>query len=296
MNMPNWLVRPPQLQDAAPLAAIATAVSKPHAVITSNQIAWSIQQTDGRFWTITQQQDPIGYATLLPLPGLPGLFELAGGIAPEFQRQGAGSFLWRHMQKDVAGTAVRQIGYAVDSLNDPTARFLLRHQFILEHEEWTMVLDDLNTRHWTPPAVTGQLQRVGRQTAVQTLPRLYDQCFAGTPWFQPYTTAEIVATWEPDDQLYYLVVEGQEIGFVWLHFPNPGQAEIEPIGIVAEKQSSGYGRFLLIETLNQLQAQGNKTVTLGVWANNHTANHLYQSLGFDHSSSSYSLAYHAAAT
>lgn len=295
MNTPPWLVRAPKNRDAPALAAIATAVSQPRSHVTPQSIA----QSNGRFWTITHQQQPIGYATLLPLPGLPGLFELAGGIAPEFQRRGAGSFLWQRMKQDMAGTgtstgsapAVRQITYTVGSLESPAARFLQHHQFALEHEEYTMILNDLGSKKLPELAEPSPLQRIGRQTAVTTLPQLYQRCFSGTPWFQPYTAEEVAATWEPDDELYYLGENDNDIGFAWLHFPEPGVAEIEPIGIVRQKQRLGYGRTLLTTILQQLQEQNIHIVRLGVWANNQTAVNLYRNLGFQYSSSNYSLTY-----
>lgn len=288
MNEPIWWVRPPQLGDVTPLAAIATAVSAP---ISLPQLTHAVQQANGRFWMIAQQQQPIGFATLLPIPGLPQQFELAGGVAPKFQRQGAGSFLWQVIKKEVAGTAVRQISHMVSDLNSPTARFLQRRQFTLEHEERTMALDTLPVAPTVPSPADCQLQRIDLQTAVRTLPALYQRCFANTPWLQPYTAAEISDTWQSDDQLYYLVEDSRSIGFVWLHFPKLGQADVEPVGIVPERRGMRYGRFLLTSALNNLSTQQIQSVNLGVWADNHNAIHLYQTMGFRHVSSSFSLAY-----
>ena len=295
MSSSPWTVRAPEKSDSSALAAIATAVSQPRSHVTPQAIA----QSDGRFWTITQGKKPIGYATLLPLPGLPGLFELAGGITPAFQRQGAGSFLWQTLKQAVAGTtpsassgqAVQQITTTVDSLDTSTAHFLRHHQFALEHEEYTLILNNLPSLSLPELAIPSPLQRIGRQTAVTTLPELYQRCFADNPWCQPYSPDEVAATWEPDDELFYLGENGDDIGFVWLHFPEASLAEIEPIGIVREKQGIGYGRTLLTTILKQLQAQGSQTVRLGVWANNQAAINLYRALGFQHSSSSYSLTY-----
>ncbi|MCB9006391.1 MAG: GNAT family N-acetyltransferase [Ardenticatenaceae bacterium] len=295
MNSLTWLVRAPQNDDAPALAAIATAVSQPRSHVTPQAIG----QSNGRFWIITQDAHPIGYATLLPLPGLPHLFELAGGIVPQFQRQGAGSFLWQTMQHDLAATAaaagsgqaVQQITYSVPSLDSAAACFLQHHQFALEHEELTLVLPNLAQAALPTLVTPAPLQRIGRQTAVSSLPELYQRCFIGTPWFQPYSPAEVAAIWEPDDELYYLGEHDDDIGFVWLHFPEPTVAEIEPVGIVPEKQGVGYGRSLLTTILHQLQNRDIQTVSLGVWANNQTAIHLYKALGFQHSSSSFSLTY-----
>jgi len=279
MNSSSWFVRPPQSADAAALTAIAT----PHL------IRQTMAQTNGRFWTLTHHAQPIGYAALLPLPGLPHLFELTGGILPALRRQGAGSFLWQALRRNLMGTAVQHITHTVDSLKSPATCFLQHHGFALEHEEWTMTLDKLPAATFTPPTRPGQLRRMDRAAAVRTLPALYERCFAPTAWFQPYSAAEVSATWQPGDELWTLVADGATIGFAWLHRPTPHAAEIEPIGIVPEKQGMGYGRTLLTTLLQQLKNQGMQTVSLGVWQQNETAVHLYHSLGFRHVSSSYSL-------
>jgi ribosomal protein S18 acetylase RimI-like enzyme len=297
MKASSWVVRPPQLADVVPLAAIATAVSAGSrqavlagsqqavsAPITSTQISQTVQQANGRFWTITQAEQPIGFATLLPIPGLPHHFDLVGSIEPTFQRQGAGSFLWQHIREAAKGMAVHKISHTVSDLSSPAACFLQQHHFTLAHEEWTMVLDSLPAT--SPPPTVCLLQKIDRETAVRTLPSLYQHCFANTPWFQPYTPDEVIATWKASDQLHYLLENKTPIGFIWLHFSKSGQIEIEPIGIVPEKQGMGYGRFLLTATLNKLPARQRQPITLGVWRNNHKAVHLYKSVGFRHVSSS----------
>ncbi|GJM42278.1 MAG: hypothetical protein DHS20C20_25600 [Ardenticatenaceae bacterium] len=266
--------------------AIATAVSQ-----STSPIHAITQQANGRFWTITQQNEPIGYATLLPLPGLPNLFELTGGVAPQFQRQGAGSFLWQAMRDDLQGTAVHQISHTVDDLDTPAAHFLRHHQFELAHEEWTLQLANLPAAHVAPAKMEAKLNKLDRATAVRTLPTLYNRSFAHTAWHQPYSPDEVASTWQPTDELWTLSNSNKPIGFAWLHFPTPQKAEIEPIGIVKEMQGMGYGRFLLTSLLQTLQTRGFQTVSLGVWASNETAVHLYKSVGFRHVSSNFSLTY-----
>lgn len=286
MNTLRWFVRSPQNRDVASLLRIATAVSQPTSPIHAID-----QQKNGRFWIITQQNQAIGYATLLPLPGLPHLFELTGGIAPQFQRQGAGSFLWQAMQESLRGTTVHQITHTVNNLNSPAAHFLRHHQFELEHEEWTMQLANLTTANIVPQKFVTKLRKLDRATAVHTLPTLYERSFAHTTWHQPYTADEVDATWQPTDELWLLFENNKPIGFAWLHFPKQKKVVIEPIGIVKEKQGIGYGRFLLTSLLQMLQLQGFQTVSLGVWASNETAVHLYKSVGFRHVSSNFSLTY-----
>lgn len=297
MNDVPWRVHPPSTNDAAALAQLATAVAPQTALKQPATMKRIIQQANGRFWVIRHRQQPIGFATLLSLPGLPHILELEGGIATAFRRQGAGSFLWQQIQQDVAAKGNYQITHLVSSLDSPAAHFLAKHGFTLGHEEWTMELADLPAAILPLPALNlCQFQRVDLKTAVRTLPTLYHRAFAHTPWFQPYSSGEVTTTWQPDDRLYYLTEGRSAIGFVWLHFSEENIAEIEPIGIVAEKQGKGYGRTLLTTILIQLQTEGIQTVTLGVWANNNAAVHLYQSLGFRKTSSRYAFVYNVPQT
>ncbi len=258
----------------------------PHQI---NQHFQHILDSNGRIWTITQPNKLIGYATIFPVPGLPNLIEIEGGIIPAKQRQGFASQLLQHIITTIKGSAIQQISHSVSNLDTPAAYFLQHHNFFVEHEELHLQLEDLQT--YPLPFAPFTLHLIDHETAVSTFPSLYDQSFAGTRWHQPYSSAEIDVTLSPTDNMFYCLQNETPIGFAWVRYPTPTTAEIEPIGIVKAWQGKRYGRSLLSTLLNKLQQQGIQHVQIGVWADNQIARHLYHQVGFRHQATTTYLAY-----
>lgn len=251
-----------------------------------------ILRANGRAWTLLVNNTPIAYAAILPVPGLPGLVELQGFVASARQRQGYGTHLLTHIKTELRGTAVTQLSYPVPHLHTPAAHFLLKNGFFIEHEEWMMELTMVNGQ-WS--LVNGQWSLVTRHlplaTAIPLFCQLYITCFTGLPWNQPFTEAEVAGTLRRSEDMLFLMEGDTPTGFVWLRPQTDRSVQLEPIGIIPEKQGQGYGRTLLHIVLSQLATQGVTAVTLGVWANNAPALHLYQSLGFHQTESIVYLAY-----
>lgn len=263
-------------------------------------VAPLVASRSGRAWTLLVDNIPIAYAAILPVPGLPGLVELEGFVAPAWQRQGYGTHLLTHIKEELKGTAVSQLSYPVPHLHTPAAHFLLKNNFFTEHEErmleltmvngqWSTINDHLQLA--TLRQAQGRLCHLPLATAIPLFCRLYAACFTGLPWNQPFTEAEVAATLRHREELLFLMENETPIGFVWLRPQANNTVELEPIGIIPEKQGQGYGRTLLHLVLSQLAAQGVTAVTLGVWANNIPALHLYHSLGFRQTESIIYLAY-----
>jgi len=248
-----------------------------------------ILESNGRIWTLTQTNKLIGYAAVFPVPGLPNLAEIEGGIIPSKQRQGFASQLLQHIIATINGSAIQQISHSVSNLDSPTAKFLQHHNFFIEHEELHLQLNDLHT--CTLPPAPCPLHLIAHETAVSTFPTLYDQSFAGTRWHQPYLPEEVDITLSPTDEMFYCLHQNTPVGFAWVRYPNSTTAEIEPIGIVKEMRGKGYGRSILNVILHKLQQQGIQQVQLGVWADNQIARHLYHKFGFRHQSTTTFLAY-----
>lgn len=282
----KFVIRAYRPADAALLAPVYNALHlrRPRTAVQLHRDFGDVVAGNGRIWVISRSGAFAGYASVAPLPGLPGMVELRGGIAPALRGQGLGSALLAHLLAALRGRDVTMLTCHVPTLDAPVARFLLARGFSLEHEEQQMQLDDLQARPPAPgprPPAPCRLERIDPQTAVRTFPALYDQCFAHTPWYQPFSAAEVAATLRHPDQMLYLYESDRPVGFVWLHFRGK-TAVIEPIGIVREKQRQGYGRYLMHHTLHQLQFAGITSVQLSVWASNNVAIHLYRQFGFTH--------------
>lgn len=245
----------------------------------------------GQAWVVLDREQVLGYASLAPVPGLPEIAELDCFIAPARRHQGLGSTLLQQLIEDVAGTGIHQLSHAVPSLESASAHFLQAHRFYLEHEEWRLErthLDQLSP--FSLPAGC-HLQSMGGTEAIRHFRALYEQSFAGTPWYQPYTTdAEVAAELDRASDLLFLFCEGEPAGFAWARLGQRGIGEIEPFGIAPSFQRRGYGRLLLQATLHQLARQGATDVHLAVWRRNQAARALYESAGFEHTRTRYYLA------
>jgi len=258
----------------------------PHQI---NQHFQHILESNGRIWTIFHSNELVGYAAFYPVPGLPGLVEIEGGITPTKQRQQLASHLLKYIINALKGSTIQQLSHSVSSLDTPAAHFLQHHNFFIEHEELHLQLENLQASSLL--LAPCPLPLVDHKTAVSTFPSLYDQSFAGTRWHQPFSPAEIDVTLSSTDNMFYCRQNETPIGFAWVRYPTPTTAEIEPIGIVKSWQGKGYGRSLLNTVLNKLQQQGIQQVQIGVWADNQIARHLYHQVGFRHQSTTTYLAY-----
>lgn len=241
-----------------------------HRLITSDQPFPATRH----LWLVEDEGQVVGYTAVSPVPGLPGVYNLEGGILPAHRRQGLGSRLLQHVLHEAPALNVRQLSYCVTDLVNPAAYFLRHHNFFVEHEEWLMHLSPLPLR---PPAPQPDCQIQPHPAPVPLFRQLYDQSFGGTPWYQPYSEEEVENTLENPEDILFLLRDAQPIGFAWLQ-----EAAIEPIGIVREEWGKGYGRALLLAALHELQQRGKTQAKIGVWRSNQAAIHLYQSVGFQH--------------
>jgi ribosomal protein S18 acetylase RimI-like enzyme len=279
-------------EDGPALTAVHNTLlpEKPHTHHSWQQHMADVQQ-HGRAWVLWIDDEIVGYTAVLPVPGLPGLVEMEGGILPPRQRQGWGSRLLQQLYADLADSGVRQLSYAVPSLDTPAALFLQKHNFFIEHEEWVLTLEPIDNYQLTIVNYQLSIATHPRGEAIPLFSQLYTAAFSNTPWNQPYSEAEVADLLEESDDILFLVEEDIPVGFVWVRQQSDTAVTLEPIGISKEKQGRGYGRWLLQTLLTQLASEGVTAVTLGVWADNHTAVHLYKSLGFTRTGTLIYLAY-----
>ncbi len=237
----------------------------------------------GKTWVLEIDGQVRGFASLSPVPALDGVFDLGGGIVPSLRRLGHGSFLLKQMRKEIPHGDVRFITYAVDSTDTPTALFLKRNGFQVEHEELKMVLDELDLIEPLPTLDGLRLQTFSRTRAVGLFRDLYEASFKDLPWYQPYLSAEEVsADMEDDDSILFLLSGETAVGFIWIRWPSPALAEFEPIGLVQSFQGRGVGRYLLRRGISTAADQGADNISLGVWSDNKSGIRLYRDFGFKH--------------
>mgnify|MGYP001819715316 FL=1 len=279
-------------EDAILLAPIHTAVF-PHNPLSPRAFGSYVSTMlayGAKAW-VAAEDVPLGYALAVPVPGLPHIVDLKGCIAPAWQRQGFGGELLRRVLSDMQQTAVQQVSCQVRTLDNPAARFLRKHGFYVEHEEWQMMRADL--RHLPQPVEKDGVNIVTqrRAEAVRHFHHLFSASFAGLPWDQPYSPQEIDTALDSAVDILFLALDSKPIGFAWLHLQASGLGMVEPLGVLPEYQQQGYGRFLLLSALHELARRGAARAQIGAWRANQTAIHLYQSLGFTHHETITFLAY-----
>ncbi len=254
----------------------------PHSTLAADAFRDFIDDTvtgGGRAWVIADPQ-PCAYALVSAVPGLPRVGDLAVYVAPERQRQGLGSKLLDFVLADLQESTFWQVSHYVTDLDSPAAHFLQKHHFFVEHEEWQLVLDHLQHLPSPPYKQGPQLRTYPRGQAVPLFCRLYDESFSGLPWDQPYSTSEVAAALDDANDMLFLTLDEEVIGFAWLNLDAHGQALIEPLAVRPTYRNKGFGRILLLSVLHELESRGAQRVEIGAWRDNLAAIHLYQSLGF----------------
>ena len=278
--------------DAAALFVVAAAIEPLDA---GQMVAWTEEleaRVEGgtRVWLLARGRRLAGYAAVESLPGLPGVFDLSGGVVPARRGRGLGGRLLAHVAAQAPALGARELSARVERLDDEAAVFLLHRGFGVEHEECLLELSDLSDLPPLPDAPGVAFVTLPRQRAITEFGRLYEQSFAGRPWSQPYSEAEVAATLGRADDLLFAKVEGQPVGVVWHERLPDGRGRVEPIGIAAAHQGQGHGRRLLLSALHSLRQQGAAPVEIGLWRTNEVAMHLYKGLGFSEVANWYYLA------
>ena len=275
------MIRPYRDADAGFLAPVHTAVFPDNplsARALRSQMA-ALRSFGARIWVIGEPE-PFGYAYTMPVPGLPHIVDLKGGIAPAQQRKGFGSRLLAGILSDLRLTAVRQVSHQLHDLDSAAGRFLQQNGFFIEHEEILLRRGDLGDLPPQPVREDLTAVTLPRAEAVDTFYHLFQSSFSGLPWDQPFSQQEIEASLHNAADILFLVLDSQPAGFSWLHLQEDGLGVIEPLGILPAFQNQGYGRFLLLSALHELARRGADSAQIGAWRANEAAIHLYESLGF----------------
>ena len=219
---------------------------------------------------------PVGFCAFDALPGLPHIGDLYVFVLASERRNGYGTDLLEKVSNAAQKAGIRQLSTLVENPQSGTAQFLLKHGFYEEHLEIELMLELT-----TPVRPTlEQLVTYPPEKTTHLMQQLYDSSFSQTAWYQPYTdVAEIEESLLWGSQVYFLLQHGEPIGFASVKIEGE-VAEIEPLGIVKQKQGQGFGRILLQALLHNFSLEPIKRVRLAVWQKNIAALALYESFGF----------------
>lgn len=232
-------------------------------------------------WVLDKGRRPIGYARVDEIPGLEGALELNGFVAPAEQRKGHGTILLRFVIEQLIARGAKRLHHATSSQQSAAYLFLTARAFYLEHVERFMELDQAGL-HLIDSDLSAEysVKPYKKHVSISQFLRLYDDCFEGHPWYQPYDLAEVAGVLQNPADLLFLYQLQEPIGFCWIHYDRLTGGVIEPFGILPQFQGRGLGAFLLKSGLNRLHAMGAYRVQIGAWDANQDAINLYTKIGF----------------
>lgn len=220
---------------------------------------------------------PVGFTAIDSVPGLPTLSDLYLYILPSQREMGYGRKLLQYNIEQAAKRGYKQLSTFVENEHSLFAGFLKAQNFYVEHVE--IALKATMPTH-CPPTLD-QLSTLPDDITYSHLRSLYDNSFGNSKWYQPFADdKDVYSGLEEDHTIYYMKENGETIGFALVEY-HGNRAEVEPFGIVADKQGQGFGRKLLSALFHEFSRKNIATVELATWSDNLPALALYQAFGFE---------------
>ena len=228
----HYEIRPAGADDTAAMFVVRAALSPIDAALL---MSWT-QDLEERLesgswaWVAVDGRRLAGFAVVDPLPGLPGIANLFGGIVPARQRQGLGTRLLRHVQAEAKSNGIRLLTSRFGDLEEEPAAFLLRRGFFVEHEECLLELPESVELPSTPHSPQADLVTYPPEKATTAFRRVYDDSFSGRPWSQPYSEAEVTSSLARPEDLLFAEVGGKPVGVVWHEILPDDRGQVELLG------------------------------------------------------------------
>lgn len=282
-NKSSLRIRPYSMEKQKDLLMVVDALQRDFQL---DRLTWKeyLSETglkEENAWVLDLEHKPIGYARVNEIPGLEGALDLDGFVAPAEQRKGHGTILLNFIIDALKARGAMRLHHATGSRQSAAFMFLTARAFTVEHTERSMELHQTGP-HLTDDKLSGEylVKKYGKREAISHFLRLYDDCFYGHPWYQPYDPTEVASELLNPADLLFLHRLQEPIGFCWTHHNQLGEGEIEPIGLLPQFQGRGLGAFLLKSGLNRLNAMGAYRIKIGAWEANQAAINLYRKIGF----------------
>ncbi|RYF95108.1 MAG: GNAT family N-acetyltransferase [Caulobacteraceae bacterium] len=139
------------------------------------------------------------------------------------------------------------------------------------------------------PADAESLSRIGGETFTETFGHLYPpedlSAFLAYAYGLERTRGDLA---DPEKASWLVEHDGQVVGYAsagpcGLPHPDarPADGELYRLYLFKAHQGGGLGRRLLDTVLGWLERDGQRTLWIGVWSENHGAQRLYGRLGFE---------------
>ena len=227
---------------------------------------------------------PAGYALVVPEPSI-GRTIIEGVVHPAFRGRGIGRELleWAVRHSNALGAKLAHASTPPGGV--AAQRLLVGAGFREASRQWQMRLELKDLSRGKP--VSGYEIRHMAAGEEAVLTELQNRAFAGSWGFAPNVPEEAayrarMRGGKPEETLF-LVAGGRPVAYCWTrsHAPDGERVGIVwMIGADPDVRGRGFGRAMLLESIDYLKGKGAGAVELTVYQDNTPAVQLYRATGF----------------
>lgn len=225
-----------------------------------------------------------GYALVVPELAI-GRTIIEGVVHPSHRGKGVGRELLRHALRHSKGLGANLSHVSTSPQDIATQRLLGRAGLSETKRQWQLRLDPKVLARGKSSAGYEVRPMIAGQEVL--LADLQNRAFTGSWGFAPNVPEELVyrtrmSGGRPEETLFLFVGE-EPLAYCWTRITEAGN---EPIGIVwmigtaPEARGRGFGRTMLVESIDSLLRRGASSVELTVYQDNVPAVELYRAVGF----------------
>lgn len=232
----------------------------------------------------------IGYIGINSFGGSSKEIEVNGMVHPEYRRKGIFSTLYNLLFCEYQKRNAVNMLLLSDRLSIDGQAFIKNRGASYKHSEYEMFLNysTYSEVDYKPfkidlrKATTADTNEIARQNAIYFRDVFLENAVAEADQENSDFSITLVSPEEEQKRgftIFIAELEGRIIGKVNLQFV-AGLGGIYGLGILPEHRGKGYGRELLMQSIEKLQNMKATKIMLQVEANNESALSLYKSVGF----------------
>lgn len=231
-------------------------------------------------------QELIGYIGICHFGGEAMPLEVNGMVHPEYRRQGVFRTLYQQVTAEWRRRAPASMLLLSDRKSEAGQAFIRGTGASFHHSEHEMYLRADQTEVLSGfkdvtfrKATNADAREIRRQNAI----------YFGDMMEDDETNGSGEGLILPEDEekrgmtIYLAETEGRIVGKVHLQLSS-GTGSIYGLGVLPENRGQGYGRAILMQAVHQLKAMQARDIMLQVAVENANALRLYQSCGFEETS------------
>lgn len=233
-------------------------------------------------------QELIGYIGICEFGDASTPLEVNGMVHPEYRRQGVFETLSRLVLDEWKRRAPKSLLLLSDRKSEAGQTFIQGTGAEYHHSEYEMYLQmDRSDIHSDieglafRKATNADAREIGRQNAIYFGAEPPEEELSGLP------SEGIIQPEEEEKRgmtIFLAEIDGQIIGKVHVQLSLGGTGGIYGLGVLPEHRGKGYGRAMLLKAVAKLKEARAKEIMLQVAVENANALGLYQSCGFEETS------------